>query len=89
MNYCSTKYKNVKLPGFSFFFKLKRLFNYLINIATFLVFLEFGFSVLSFKFECVLKLFLNIEGQILGYHAFRSSDQEVYCTVKNVPCDIS
>ena len=46
------------------------------------------FKVFSLKLECVLKLFLNIEGPILWYHALRSS-KEVFCTVKKVLCEIS
>ena len=37
------------------------------------------FKVFSFKLELVLKLFINIEGLILRYHAIRNSDQYVFC----------
>ena len=55
MNDCRTKYRNIKFPGF--FFKLKLLFSYLINMARLLVFLEFWFS-LKFSVSS-LNVFLN------------------------------
>ena len=55
VNDCRTKDRNVKLS--EFFFKLKRLFSYLINMARLLVFLEFRFSS---KFSVSsLNVFLN------------------------------
>ena len=64
LNDCRTKYRNVELSDC--FFKLKRLFSYLINMARLLVFLKFQFfEVFSLKLERVLKLFLQLSKLLL------------------------
>ena len=86
MNDCRTKCRNVKLSRF--FVELRRIFSYLINMTRLLGFfgVSIFFKVFSLKLECVLKLFLNIEGLILSYHAVARKCSVKFCKIhKKIP----